>query len=209
MIEDEDDDEDDCGGPDDSGERPETGMRPSVGTAVLGGRFTIPCPEKEWPAEDRGPQDRFGVRWANRKPGRIGPSPIACAVRYVPRHCCRQVGSVREWGAWLTAASAAGVRGWRRAGRRRRGSGCSPRTGCRRGGPCGRGAGAWGLGIWGRRGRLVGRTRRTIARYSSTALMRRTPAEELSSFWILNLPSSPVVLAWGPPQTSLEKSPAL
>lgn len=33
--------------------------------------------------------------------------------------------------------------------------------------------------------------------------MRRTPAEELCSFWILNLPSSPVRAACGPPQISL------
>ncbi len=37
-----------------------------------------------------------------------------------------------------------------------------------------------------------------------TALMRRTPAEEDSSFWILNVPRSPVFCAWGPPQISKE-----
>ena len=39
------------------------------------------------------------------------------------------------------------------------------------------------------------------------ALIRRTPAEELSSFRILKATSSEVLLACGPPQTSLEKSP--
>lgn len=40
-----------------------------------------------------------------------------------------------------------------------------------------------------------------------TALMRRTPAEELSSFWMVKDTSSPVYWAWGPPQISLLKSP--
>ena len=40
-----------------------------------------------------------------------------------------------------------------------------------------------------------------------TALMRRTPAEELSSFLILKDFRSPVLLACGPPQISLEKLP--
>ncbi len=40
-----------------------------------------------------------------------------------------------------------------------------------------------------------------------TALMRRTPAEELSSFWMVKDTSSPVFWAWGPPQISLLKSP--
>ena len=39
------------------------------------------------------------------------------------------------------------------------------------------------------------------------ALMRRTPAEEDSSFWILKLTSSPVWVACGPPQISLEYGP--
>ena len=37
-----------------------------------------------------------------------------------------------------------------------------------------------------------------------TALMRRTPADEDSSFRILKLTRSPVLEAWGPPQISLE-----
>ena len=45
--------------------------------------------------------------------------------------------------------------------------------------------------------------------YFSTALMRRTPAEEDSSFMILNSPRSPVLVAWGPPQISKEYSPIL
>ena len=45
--------------------------------------------------------------------------------------------------------------------------------------------------------------------YFSTALMRRTPAEEDSSFMILNSPRSPVLVAWGPPQISKENSPIL
>ena len=39
------------------------------------------------------------------------------------------------------------------------------------------------------------------------ALMRRTPAEEDSSFWILKETRSPVLEAWGPPQISLENWP--
>ena len=45
--------------------------------------------------------------------------------------------------------------------------------------------------------------------YLITALMRRTPAEEDSSFWILKEPRSPVFSAWGPPQISKEYSPIL
>lgn len=41
----------------------------------------------------------------------------------------------------------------------------------------------------------------------STALMRRTPDELLSSFWILKLPSTPVCDTWGPPQISLLNAP--
>ena len=40
-------------------------------------------------------------------------------------------------------------------------------------------------------------------RYSKTAFILLTPAEELSSFVILNLPNSDVFLTWGPPQISL------
>ena len=40
-----------------------------------------------------------------------------------------------------------------------------------------------------------------------TALMRRTPAEEDSSFWILKETSSAVLEACGPPQISLEAGP--
>ena len=40
---------------------------------------------------------------------------------------------------------------------------------------------------------------------SSTALMRRTPAEEDSSFLILKCPRTPVCSTCGPVQTSLEK----
>ena len=41
--------------------------------------------------------------------------------------------------------------------------------------------------------------------FSSTALMRRTPAEEDSSFLILKCPRTPVCSTCGPVQTSLEK----
>ena len=40
-----------------------------------------------------------------------------------------------------------------------------------------------------------------------TALMRRTPADELCSFRILKLPSSRVFATWGPEQISFETSP--
>ena len=55
-----------------------------------------------------------------------------------------------------------------------------------------------------RAGRLFLRLRNA---YSSTALMRRTPAEEDCSLTILKCPSSPVDLACGPPHISREKVP--
>jgi hypothetical protein len=39
------------------------------------------------------------------------------------------------------------------------------------------------------------------------ALIRRTPADEDCSFWMTNFPMPPVRSTWGPPHTSLEKSP--
>ena len=43
--------------------------------------------------------------------------------------------------------------------------------------------------------------------YSTTARMRRTPADEDCSLTMRKAPSSPVCSTWGPPQTSVEKSP--